>query len=75
MRVFIQLLFAGLTAATVGWYVIYKTNPAKICKEHPQKERAATHVYCWPGSDMPLDSFVDGHSPINRKTNKFKYTK
>lgn len=75
MRQFITLLAAAALLSATGWYVIYKTNPLKICEIHPDPEKQATHYYCKPGFDMPVDTFVDGYNPVDRRVRPTDYHK
>lgn len=67
MRTFVSLFFTMITLTAVGWYVMYKSNPLNVCDIHPEKAKQEKYLYCWPGIDWPLDTFVDGRSPIERK--------
>ena len=67
MKALMQLLLAFLVMAVMGWYVIYKTDPSKICTHHPDDAKKGKYLRCLPGIDFPMDSFVDGKSPIERE--------
>jgi hypothetical protein len=67
MKVLMQLLLAGVFICASGWYVIYKTNPHKICTHHPDKDKQGKYLRCLPGIDFPMNSFIDGRSPIERE--------
>lgn len=67
MRGLFQLVVGGFFIFLVSWYVGYKSNPAKICTYHHDKELASKYLRCWPGVDIPLDSFINGHNPVERK--------
>lgn len=67
MRTFVSLFFTVIVLAAVGWYVMYKNNPMNVCELHPEKSKEDKYLYCWPGIDWPLDTFIDGKSPIERR--------
>lgn len=67
MRTLFSLICAFTLVFVTGWYIIYKNNPNKICSPHEDKKLIGKYFYCWPGFDMPIDSFVDGYSPIEKK--------
>lgn len=62
-----QLLLAGLILFASGWYVIYKTDVSKVCALHPDKAKHGKYLRCLPGFDLPMDTFIDGKSPIERE--------
>jgi hypothetical protein len=66
MRTLFSLICAFVFVSAIGWYVIYKNNPNRICSPHEDKKLVGKYLYCWPGFDMPVDSFVDGYSPIEK---------
>lgn len=67
MRTLFSLLCAFIFIVSISWYVMYKNNPNKVCEPHPDKNMMGKYLKCWPGFDMPVDSFVDGYSPIEKK--------
>lgn len=73
MRQFITLLATAVLIAATGWYVIYKTNPMKICDHHPDPAKHGKYYYCKPGFDMPVDTFIDGYNPVDRRDRPSKY--
>jgi hypothetical protein len=75
MRTLFSIVCAFTFFVAVGWYVTYKSNPSKICSVHPDKKLASKYLYCWPGFDFPIDSFIDGHSPVERDRFIYQRTK
>ena len=67
MKVLMQLLLAGLFVAGTAWYVTYKSNPASICTHHPDPEKYGKYLRCLPGFDFPMDTIIDGYSPIEKE--------
>lgn len=72
MKTLFSLVFAFAFFLSVGWYVTYKNNPNKVCMVHPDKAKAEFYYYCWPGFDLPVDSFIDGNSPVEREKQVWK---
>lgn len=62
-----QLLLGGLVMFASGWYIIYKSDPSRICAHHPEKAKYGKYLRCLPGFDLPIDTFIDGKSPIERE--------
>lgn len=73
MRQLITLIATACLISATGWYVIYKTNPSRICDPHPDPARKKAYWYCKPGFDMPRDSFVDGYNPVDRRERPIQY--
>jgi len=68
MRSFFSFFIASCLILMTGWYVLYQTDPSSICSHHHDKAKGkAGYLYCWPGFDFPTDTFIDGHSPIERR--------
>ena len=67
MKTGLNLFFTVIFLTAMGWYVTYKTSPSKICQIHPNAKLEDKYLYCWPGFNWPLDTFIDGHSPVERE--------